>query len=94
MLPSIIDRTKACSSVKNEQSRASRSAASLRRITPRAISASTRGLRSPAAIARSMSLPETPWTSLITLDSFRWASSSSFSTRCFSAVLAWVSRLR
>ena len=32
--------------------------------------------------------------SLITDDSFRCASSSSFSTRCFSAVRAWVSRRR
>ena len=53
-----------------------------------------RGSRSPAMIAFSMSRPETPWTSLITLDSFRCASSSSFSARCFSAVRAWVSRRR
>ena len=50
----------------------------------------TCGLRSPAMIACSMARPETPWMSEITLDSFRCASSSSFSTRCFSAVRAWV----
>jgi hypothetical protein len=33
---------------------------------------------------------ETPWMSEITDDSFRCPSSSSFSTRCFSAVRAWV----
>jgi hypothetical protein len=91
MLSSIIRRTKACSGVKNEQSRASSSRVSLRRITPRARAASALGFRSPAMTASSMARPETPWMSLITLDSFRCASSSSFSARCFSAVRAWVS---
>ena len=50
---------------------------------PRASWASTLGLRSPAMIASSMSRPETPWMSVITLDSFRCASSSSFSARCY-----------
>ena len=79
MLPSIICRTKACSGVKNEQSRASSSRASLRRMTPRARSARVFGFRSPAMTASSMARPETPWMSLITPDSFRCASSSSFS---------------
>ena len=91
MLASIICSTKACSAVKNEQSRASSSRAVLRRILPRAISARTLGSRSPAMTAVSMSRPETPWMSLITLDSFRCASSSSFSQRSFSAVRAWTS---
>jgi hypothetical protein len=94
MLSSIISRMKACSGVKNEQSRASSSRAILRRITPRAISARIFALRSPAIIARSIARPETPWMSLITDDSFRCASSSSFSERSFSAVRAWTSRLR
>ena len=94
MLSSIISRMKACSSVKNEQSRASSSRAVLRRITPRAISASAAGLRSPAMMARSMSRPETPWMSLITEDSFRCASSSSFSQRSFCAVRIWTSLRR
>src|SRR5579863_9202464 len=71
MLPSIIARMKACSGVKNEHSRASSRRAILRRITPRAISASALGLRSPAMIAVSMARPETPWMSLITAGSFR-----------------------
>ena len=94
MLSSIISRMKACSGVKNEQSRASSSRAILGRIPPRAISASTFGLRSPAMTARSMSRPETPWMSLITDDSFRCASSSSFSQRSFCAVRIWTSRRR
>jgi len=94
MLSSIICRTKACSGVKNEQSRASSSRAILPRITPRALSASTFGLRSPAAIAPSMSRPDTPWMSLITEDSFRWPSSSSFSQRSFCAVRIWTSLRR
>ena len=94
MLSSIICRTKACSGVKNEQSRASSSWAILRRIRSPAFSASTSGSRSPAMTARSMSRPDTPWMSLITDDSFRCASSSSFSQRSFSAVRAWISRRR
>jgi hypothetical protein len=94
MLSSIIARMNAWPAVKNEQSRASASAAVFRRILPRAISARTAGLRSPAMIAVSIARPETPWMSLITLDSFRCASSSSFSQRSFSAVRIWASRLR
>jgi hypothetical protein len=60
----------------------------------RAISASTRGSRSPAMIAVSMSRPETPWMSLITDDSFRCPSSRSFSQRSFSAARIWVSLRR
>jgi hypothetical protein len=44
------------------------------------------GSRSPAIRAASMSRPETPKLSEATTDSLIWASSSSFSTRCFSAV--------
>ena len=87
---SIIFSTAACSSVRNEQSRASSSRAILPRMVPRASWASTLGLRSPAVIASSMARPDTPWMSEITDDSFRCPSSSSFSTRCFSAVRAWV----
>jgi hypothetical protein len=94
MLSSILCRTKAWSGVKNEQSRASRSWAIFRRIRVRAFCARASGSRSPAMMARSMSRPETPWMSLITLDSFRCASSSSFSHLSFSAVRTWVSRLR
>ena len=82
MFASIMASTKACSSVKNEQSRASSSWVILPRIRVRAICASTLGLRSPAMIASSMSRPDTPWMSVITLDSLRWASSSSFSHPC------------
>ena len=89
MLASIIWRMKACCSVKNEQSSASSSWGILPRIRVRAICASTLGSRWPAMIAVSISRPATPWTSLITDDSFRWASSSSFSHRAFSAVRAW-----
>ena len=94
MLSSIICRMKACSPVKNEQSRASSSFLIFPRITPRALSASTFGSRSPAAIARSMSRPDTPWMSLITDDSFRCPSSSSFSQRSFCAVRIWTSLRR
>jgi hypothetical protein len=45
-------------------------------------------------IAAIIPRPETPRMSLITLDSFRCASSGSFPRRCFSAVRAWISRLR
>jgi hypothetical protein len=41
-----------------------------------------------------MSRPETPWMSLITDDSFRCASSSSFSQRSFCAVRIWTSLRR
>jgi hypothetical protein len=44
------------------------------------------GSRSPAISAAIMSLPETPKLSLATTDSLSWASSSSCSTRFFSAV--------
>jgi hypothetical protein len=44
------------------------------------------GSRSPAMNAASIARPEAPKTSLATTDSLSWASSSSFSTRCFSAV--------
>jgi hypothetical protein len=90
MVASIIARTAACSPVRKEQSRASSSWPILPRMEPRASWASVVGLRSPAAMASSMARPEIPWMSEITLDSFRCASSSSFSTRCFSAVRAWV----
>ena len=63
-------------------------------ITPRRFRGSALGSRSLAMTAVSMSRPETPWMSLITLDSFRCASSSSFSQRSFSAVRAWTSFLR
>ena len=46
------------------------------------------GSRSPAMSAASIARPETPKLSLATTDSLIWASSSSFSTRCFSAVRA------
>jgi hypothetical protein len=48
--------------------------------------ASRLGSRSPWMSAASMARPETPKLSLATTDSLIWASSSSFSTRCFSAV--------
>jgi hypothetical protein len=44
------------------------------------------GSGSPAISAAIMSRPETPKMSLATTDSLIWASSSSFSTRFFSAV--------
>jgi hypothetical protein len=90
MAASIIVKMAACSPVKNEQSRASSSWAILPRMVPRASWATTLGLRSPAMIASSIARPDTPWMSEITDDSFRCPSSSSFSTRCFSAVRAWV----
>ena len=90
MFASIIVRTKTCSSLTKVQSRACSSSLILRRIRRRASCARIFGSRSPAMIAWSMSRPETPWMSEITLDSFRCASSSSFSVRCFSAVRAWV----
>ena len=46
------------------------------------------GSRSPATSAASMARPDTPKMSLATTESLTWASSSSFSTRCFSAVRA------
>jgi hypothetical protein len=54
---------------------------------PGASWASTLGSRCPATIAWSTCRPDTPKTSLATLDSLVWASSGSFSTR-------WVSRVR
>src|SRR6266516_6815465 len=90
MAASIIASTAACWSVKNEQSRASSSRLILPRMLPRASWARALGSRCPAARASSMSRPDTPWMSEITDDSFRCPSSSSFSTRCFSAVRAWV----
>jgi hypothetical protein len=58
----------------------------LARIRPRASSASTLGSRSPAMSAASIARPETPKMSEATTLSLIWASSSRFSTRCFSAV--------
>ena len=46
------------------------------------------GSRSPLMSAASIARPETPKLSLATTLSLIWASSSSFSTRCFSAVRA------
>src|SRR3954454_7830318 len=65
---------------------ASLSRAVVERIDPLASSASTAGSRSPAISAASIARPETPNRSLTTTDSLISASSSSFSTRCFSAV--------
>ena len=65
---------------------ASVSRAVLERRLPRASSASTAGSRSPAISAAIIARPETPNGSLTTTDSLISASSSSFSTRCFSAV--------
>ena len=70
MLSSIICRMKACCSVKNEQSSASSSFLIFPGMT-QVLSAPALGSRSPAAIARSMSRPDTPWMSLITDDSFQ-----------------------
>jgi len=67
---------------------ASSSAVILPRIAARAICASTLGLRSPAISAASICRPETPKMSEATTLSLIWASSSSFSARCFSAVRA------
>ena len=61
MLRSIIDRMKACSGVKKEQSRASASRESLPRILPWASPARAAGFRSPLMMAFSMARPETPW---------------------------------
>ena len=47
--------------------------------------ASTFGSRSPSIKAAIISRPETPKMLLAPTDSLTWASSSSFSTRCFSA---------
>jgi hypothetical protein len=58
------------------------------RIVRRASCAKTLGLRSPATSAASMSRPETPKMSDTTTLSLICASSSSFSTRFFSAVRA------
>ena len=52
----------------------------------RASWASTFGSRSPAISAAIIARPETPKMSLATTRSLIWASSSSFSTRFFSAV--------
>jgi len=65
---------------------AASSSAVLTRIRPKAMSASRAGSRSPAINAAIIARPETPKMSLATTDSFTPASSSSFSTRCFSAV--------
>ena len=50
----------------------------------------TCGLACPAMRASSLARPEAPKMSLITEDSLIWASSSSFSARCFSRVRSWV----
>jgi hypothetical protein len=81
----IVDSRNAWWSVKYPVN-ASSSRAILRRIDARAIRASTLGSRSPATSAAIMSRPETPKMSDATTDSVIWASSRSFSTRCFSAV--------
>jgi hypothetical protein len=62
----------------------------LARMFRRARAASACGLRCPAMRASSMARPEAPKMSLITTDSLIWASSSSFSARCFSRVRSWV----
>ena len=67
---------------------ASSSGPSLARNRVRASCARTLGSRSPAISAASMARPETPKMSEATTESLIWASSSSFSTRCFSAVRA------
>jgi hypothetical protein len=67
---------------------ASSNAAILARIRPRASCANALGLVCPPTSAAIISRPETPKMSLATTDSLIWASSSSFSTRCFSAVRA------
>src|SRR6266496_4758015 len=90
MTASIMASTAACSPVKNEQSSACSRRRILPRMVPRASWARALGSRCPATSASSMSRPEAPWISEITDDSFRCPSSSSFSTRCFSAVRAWV----
>ena len=55
---------------------------------PAPVSASTLGSRSPAISAAIIARPETPKMSEATTDSLMQASSSSFSTRFFSAVRA------
>ena len=60
----------------------------LARILARASWASTLGSRSPATSAAIIARPETPKMSEATTDSLMQASSSSFSTRFFSAVRA------
>ena len=65
---------------------ASLSRAVFERIDPRASSASTAASRSPAISAAIIARPDTPNRSLTTTDSLISASSSSFSTRFFSAV--------
>ena len=65
---------------------ASSSSGILTRIRVRASCASALGSDSPAISAASISRPETPKMSLTTALSLIWASSSSFSTRFFSAV--------
>jgi hypothetical protein len=66
----------------------------LARIRDRASCASALGLRSPAMSASIIARPETPKMSLATTDSLMQASSSSFSTRCFSAVRAVTRSIR
>jgi hypothetical protein len=58
----------------------------LARMRVRASCASALGSRSPAMSAASIARPETPKMSDATTLSLIWASSSGFSTRCFSAV--------
>ncbi len=72
----------------NRPVNASRSRPVLDRIDPRASSASTAGSRSPAISPAIIARPDTPIRSLTTTDNLISASSSSFSTRCFSAVRA------
>ena len=52
------------------------------------------GSRSPAIRARSIARPDTPSTSEATESSLIPASSSTFCTRCHSAVWVWINRLR
>ncbi len=70
----------------NQPVKASSRSVILPRMRPRAYWASTLGSRCPEISAPSMSRPETPKMSEATTLSLIWASSSSFSTRCFSAV--------
>ena len=70
----------------NRPVNASSKRAVLARIRPRAIWARTFGSRSPATSAAIMSRPDIPKMSLATTDIMISESSSSFSTRCFSAV--------
>ena len=85
MRPSMVCSRKAWWSEKRP-TKASSNWAVLARSRVRAKRARTLGSRSPATSAASIALPETPKTSEATTDSLIWASSSSFSTRCFSAV--------